>query len=176
MSNFERVTIADLQVGDHFIRSGKLVAYDGASLGFPPQTPVSRLREGVVPATVHVPDIDGAPRRHLGVADVARELGVPTGTVTKWIARYPYDIGHHPVPTPDARIGDVLGWRENRIDEWRTWRAGMPGRGAGGGRPKKQVARKKTAAEERFDAEQYEALAPLREMAARRKRRRRQDS
>lgn len=90
-----------------------------------------------VPATDLV--IDG-PTRHLGVSGVAAELGVTVGTVTKWIRRYPPQVGTHPTPTPDVMVDDIMGWSRGRMDEWRQWRADMPGQGAGGGRPRKTAA------------------------------------
>ncbi|MEE2041272.1 hypothetical protein Q8791_29010 [Nocardiopsis sp. CT-R113] len=74
--------------------------------------------------------------RYAGTADVARALEVRTQTVTNWLNRYP-PTSSHPCPAPDVIVGDVLGWEEKRLPEWVTWRAGMPGRGAGGGRPRK---------------------------------------
>ncbi|WP_017972516.1 helix-turn-helix transcriptional regulator [Actinopolyspora halophila] len=78
----------------------------------------------------------GGAARFLGVADLAAELGVSTGTVTKWVARYPADSAH-PFPAPDVHIGNVYGWEPSRIEEIKQWRAGMPGQGTGGGRPRK---------------------------------------
>jgi transposase len=76
-------------------------------------------------------------RRYLGVSDIAHELGVQMSAVTKWLARYPpEETGSHPFPAPDVRIGTVSGWAPSRLPEIREWRAGMPGRGAGGGRPR----------------------------------------
>lgn len=71
--------------------------------------------------------------RYLGTRDVARALGVDGRTVSTWLIRYSAE-STHPVPAPDVAIGEMLGWAEDRLGEWRTWRAGMPGRGAGGGR------------------------------------------
>lgn len=85
----------------------------------------------------HHPDIP----RYAGTADVGRTLGVRTQTVTNWLNRYPPGSSH-PCPAPDVVVGDVLGWEEGRLPEWEAWRAGMPGRGAGGGRPRKSPAEK----------------------------------
>ncbi|WDZ91152.1 hypothetical protein [Nocardiopsis sp. HUAS JQ3] len=74
--------------------------------------------------------------RYLGTRDVARELGVDGRTVSQWLARYTPDSAT-PAPAPDVAVGDVLGWAEERLGEWRTWQTKRPGRGAGGGRPRK---------------------------------------
>lgn len=52
----------------------------------------------------------------------------------KWRARYPADSAH-PFPAPDVEIDGVPGWAASRVAEVERWRAGLPGRGAGGGRP-----------------------------------------
>ncbi|MEE2050315.1 hypothetical protein [Nocardiopsis tropica] len=78
--------------------------------------------------------------RYAGTADVARILGVRTQTVTNWLNRYPPESSH-PCPAPDVIVGNVLGWKWDEdaesLPRWETWRAGMPGQGAGGGRPRK---------------------------------------
>lgn len=77
---------------------------------------------------------------YLGVVGLADKLGVTRHAVDKWLDRYPPDEkdGAHPFPAPDVEIDGVPGWAEDRLDEIRQWRAGMPGRGAGGGRPRRQ--------------------------------------
>jgi hypothetical protein len=74
---------------------------------------------------------------YLGTAQLAAELDVDARTVSKWVARYP-PASPHPFPAPDVAIGDVLGWNPKRLSEIKAWRAGMPGQGAGGGRPRRQ--------------------------------------
>lgn len=76
--------------------------------------------------------------RYVGVAGIAKWFGVEPKTVTKWLIRY---AETHPWPKPDAQIGEgegaVRGWLPERETEWRAWKASLPGRGAGGGRPRK---------------------------------------
>lgn len=83
--------------------------------------------------------------RYLGVAGLARALGVSRQWVTKYRAQYGPE-SDHPFPAPDVEIvtdldddqaDGVPGWLPERVDEVRQWRAGLPGRGAGGGRPLK---------------------------------------
>lgn len=52
----------------------------------------------------------------------------------KWRARYPPE-STHPFPEPDVEIDGAPGWAPHRVAEVERWRAGLPGRGAGGGRP-----------------------------------------
>lgn len=59
---------------------------------------------------------------YLGVKQVAERLGVANAAV--------YDL-----PEPDVRIGRTRGWCPETIDRWNAQR---PGRGVGGGRPRKQ--------------------------------------
>lgn len=77
-----------------------------------------------------------APRRYLSLANIGEALGVTASAVSKWRDRYPPDSAH-PFPLPDVTVGDVPGWEPSRLPEIKRWRAGMPGRGAGGGRPRK---------------------------------------
>jgi hypothetical protein len=74
------------------------------------------------------------PRRYLGVVGIAEALGVSRHAVHKWRSRYPAD-STHPFPEPDVELDGVPGWEPDRLSEVREWRAGMPGQGAGGGRP-----------------------------------------
>lgn len=73
--------------------------------------------------------------RYLGTSELGAELGVSASAVAKWLDRYPPG-GDHPFPAPDVIVADSLGWSPERIDEVRSWRLGMRGRGAGGGRPR----------------------------------------
>lgn len=74
--------------------------------------------------------------RYLGVSGLAEALGVSRHVVVKWRARYPPDAAH-PFPTADVEVDGVSGWAPDRVVEIRHWRDGLPGRGAGGGRPPK---------------------------------------
>jgi transposase-like protein len=71
---------------------------------------------------------------YLGGVGIAEALGVSRHAVHKWRSRYPSDSSH-PFPEPDVEIDGVPGWRADRLDEIVQWRNGLPGRGAGGGRP-----------------------------------------
>ena len=64
----------------------------------------------------------GMTTEYLGVKQVAEYLGVANAAV--------YDL-----PEPDVRIGRTRGWLPSTIDEWNAKR---PGRGVGGGRPRKR--------------------------------------
>ena len=77
-------------------------------------------------------------REYLGTLGVAERLGVSRQTVTNWRARYPSDSAH-PFPAPDVEIDGVPGWSPDRLGEIRQWRAGLPGQGVGGGRPRRQA-------------------------------------
>ena len=60
---------------------------------------------------------------YLGVTDVAKRLGISTAAVSAY-----------KLPEPDATIGRTRGWLPDTIDRWN---ASRPGRGVGGGRPRK---------------------------------------
>lgn len=74
-------------------------------------------------------------REYVGYAGVGQWFGVPGTTVSKWIGRY---AETHPCPKPDATIDGRPGWLPGSESAWRTWEASRPGRGAGGGRPRRQ--------------------------------------
>ena len=61
--------------------------------------------------------------KYLSVTDVARRLGISTAAVSAY-----------KLPQPDATIGRTRGWLPDTIDQWNAQR---PGRGVGGGRPRK---------------------------------------
>ena len=60
---------------------------------------------------------------YLSVTDVAKRLDISTAAVSAY-----------KLPQPDALIGRTRGWLPETIDRWNTQR---PGRGVGGGRPRK---------------------------------------
>jgi hypothetical protein len=74
------------------------------------------------------------PERYLGVLGIAEALGVTRHAVHKWRSRYPVDSSH-PFPEPDVEVDGSPGWCPDRLEEIVQWREGLPGRGAGGGRP-----------------------------------------
>ncbi|MEO3794399.1 hypothetical protein ABGB14_29655 [Nonomuraea sp. B10E15] len=71
---------------------------------------------------------------YLGVLGVAEALGVTRHAVHKWRSRHPAG-SDRPFPEPDVEIDGAPGWRPDRVEEIVRWRDGLPGRGAGGGRP-----------------------------------------
>lgn len=80
------------------------------------------------------------PARCLGIAGIARELGVTPSAVTTWRSRY--NGTATPFPAPDIEIGDgrgIPGWLPARLEEIRQWRGSLPGQGSGGGRPRKNA-------------------------------------
>ncbi|MDR1355329.1 MAG: hypothetical protein LBJ43_03575 [Propionibacteriaceae bacterium] len=68
--------------------------------------------------------MDKQPEHYWGVTEVARRLEVKTGT-----------ISNTKLPPPDVMVGTTRGWRPESIEAWIPTR---PGRGVGGGRPRKQ--------------------------------------
>lgn len=63
---------------------------------------------------------------YLSFTQLAERIGVKTGA-----------LGHYKLPQPDALIGRTRGWLPDTIDQWN---ANRPGRGVGGGRPRKHPA------------------------------------
>lgn len=61
--------------------------------------------------------------RYLSLTEVAGRLGITTGA-----------LAGYELPEPDALIGRTRGWLPETIAEWNSSR---PGRGVGGGRPRK---------------------------------------
>jgi predicted DNA-binding transcriptional regulator AlpA len=61
---------------------------------------------------------------YLGIKQVSERLGVANAAS--------YDL-----PEPDVTIGCTRGWLPETIDRWNAQR---PGRGVGGGRPRKNKA------------------------------------
>lgn len=73
-----------------------------------------------------------SPIRYNSAGDIAALFGVLPGTIETWRKRYP------DFPEPDAYVGRSAGWLPSRETELRAWEASRPGRGAGGGRPRRQ--------------------------------------
>ena len=73
-------------------------------------------------------------QRYLGVTGLADAFGVSRHAVHKWRSRYP-SSSKHPFPEPDVEVDGAPGWAADRMEELMQWREGLPGRGAGGGRP-----------------------------------------
>lgn len=71
---------------------------------------------------------------YLGVVSIADAMDVTRHAVHKWRSRYPSD-SDHPFPEPDVEVDGIPGWRGERLEEIVQWHDGLPGRGAGGGRP-----------------------------------------
>lgn len=65
-------------------------------------------------------------RHYLSLTEVAALLGITKGA----LARYK-------LPEPDVTVGSARGWDRRTIEEWNRNR---PGRGVGGGRPRKTDA------------------------------------
>lgn len=97
--------------------------------------------------------------RYVGVPSIAEAFGVSRHAVHKWRARYPPDSSH-PFPTPDVDVDGAPGWLPHRLEEIMQWRDGLPGRGAGGGRPSASVAEFLTEAA-KYDFTRDEALRTL---------------
>ena len=68
---------------------------------------------------------------YLSVTDVSKRLGISTAAVSAY-----------KLPQPDALIGRTRGWLPETIDQWNAQR---PGRGVGGGRPRKTRPNNKKA-------------------------------
>ena len=76
---------------------------------------------------------------YLGVKQVAERLGITSGGLLNPKLPQPDRIRllNLKLPEPDATIGRTRGWLPETIDEWNAQR---PGRGVGGGRPRKNKA------------------------------------
>jgi predicted DNA-binding transcriptional regulator AlpA len=66
---------------------------------------------------------------YLDMAAVAHMLGVDPRSVSRYRVRDPT------FPPPDITLGRSPGWHPHTI---KAWQASRPGRGAGGGRPRKK--------------------------------------
>ncbi|MBM6699222.1 hypothetical protein H7U32_02535 [Bifidobacterium pullorum subsp. saeculare] len=61
--------------------------------------------------------------RYLSLTEFAARLGISTGA-----------LAGYKLPEPDVMVGRARGWSEATID---AWNAARPGRGVGGGRPRR---------------------------------------
>ncbi|PJM72866.1 hypothetical protein CS006_06300 [Bifidobacterium primatium] len=61
---------------------------------------------------------------YLGIKEIGERLGI----------KNPSSTGYK-LPEPDVMIGRTRGWLPETID---AWNAARPGRGVGGGRPRKK--------------------------------------
>ena len=68
-------------------------------------------------------------KRYLGLKEIGDLFGVSAATVSKWRTRYAGT--EHACPEPAGWIGDAPGWDDP--DDWKGWKASLPGRGSGGG-------------------------------------------
>lgn len=70
---------------------------------------------------------------------VAALIGVKPKSVSQYLveSKPPGRYAKHPFPMPDGYIGRGPWWRVERTAEIKEWAANRPGRGAGGGRPRR---------------------------------------
>lgn len=97
--------------------------------------------------------------QYLGAVGIAEALQVSRHAAHKWRSRYPQE-SRHPFPEPDVEIDGIPGWRPDRLEEIVQWRAGLPGRGRGGGRPS-TVVQEFIAVAARYGFDRDEALRTL---------------
>lgn len=67
--------------------------------------------------------------------EVAQHIGVKVGTARRM-------RGKGSIPVPDGRLGATPWWSPDTI---RAWAAARPGRGVGGGRPRRSNEKRVTA-------------------------------
>jgi hypothetical protein len=77
------------------------------------------------------------PIRYNSTADLAVLFGVRQNTVDQWRSRYRGTPAQF--PDPDVTIGPFAGWLPGREAELLAWRRSLPGRGSGGGRPRRKA-------------------------------------
>lgn len=76
----------------------------------------------------------------LGTEEVGALLGINAATVLKYLhwceegGRYE----DHPFPEPAGIVSRVYYWTEEQVPQILEWKRTRAGRGAGGGRPRKQ--------------------------------------
>ncbi|MEU4670500.1 hypothetical protein AB0F91_21560 [Amycolatopsis sp. NPDC023774] len=86
-------------------------------------------------------EVDGQPSspgetlRYADMVEIGTWFGHDHRVVSTWRKRYAAD---HPFPEPDVMVGRTPGWARSRRPEIEIWERGRPGRGAGGGRPRKR--------------------------------------
>jgi hypothetical protein len=87
-------------------------------------------------------------KTYWSVADIGELFGLTGHSVDRWRRRFGPDRTDAEIakvasfPEPDVFIGATrpnAGWDPAREAEIRAWKAQMPGRGAGGGRPRKDA-------------------------------------
>ncbi|MFB9297016.1 helix-turn-helix domain-containing protein [Kibdelosporangium philippinense] len=84
--------------------------------------------------------------QYLGASQIARQLGVSTGTVTKWITRFA--ASGAPFPPPDVEIAETggrvtRGWSPQRWPDIQQWAAADRYTTRRPGRPRGQHANSK---------------------------------
>lgn len=65
-------------------------------------------------------------KHYLSLTEVAERLGITKGA-----------LAQYKLPEADVTVGRARGWMPSTIDEWNAKR---PGRGVGGGRPRKKTS------------------------------------
>ncbi|MBA9003742.1 hypothetical protein [Thermomonospora cellulosilytica] len=83
------------------------------------------------------PAPEGKVLRYLSRDDIGKWFGVSGDAVRKWQDRYESGETYRPFPAPDILHDGKPGWSPRREPEIWAWYRGRPGRGAGGGRPRK---------------------------------------
>lgn len=80
------------------------------------------------------------PLRCAGIAGVAAWLHLSPAALAKAMDRHPGWPAPDTEITPGRGGHPERGWVDERRGEWEKWKASLPGRGAGGGRPRKDFA------------------------------------
>lgn len=83
------------------------------------------------------------------ITELAEVLGVKPRTITQWMVRSlptpdangkPRTYASMPFPKPVRYAGKSPEWERSSLPEIQAWVANRPGRGVGGGRPRKASA------------------------------------
>ncbi|MEW2508472.1 hypothetical protein AB0878_49240 [Amycolatopsis sp. NPDC047767] len=86
-------------------------------------------------------EVDGQPSstgetlRYADMVEIGTWFDLDHRVVATWRKRY---ADSHPFPEPDVMTGRTPGWARSRRPEIEAWEHGRPGRGVGGGRPRKR--------------------------------------